>query len=101
MFTNAKTIIWLVCLCSVSVVSVLAFNSYDQQPTPSNYENCKSGSIEACVKEDKSNKTKYLWTHLLKDNFDMIYQMKLQKIADENKKVKEQASKLFEWSSFQ
>lgn len=86
---NAKVIIWLVCLCSVSVISVLAYNQSMRVPETTMREQCFAGSIDACVSLDKTNKQLYKELEVTQ-----------QAIAENNKAIKEQAGKLLSGSSF-
>lgn len=87
---NAKKIlIWLVCLCIISMGSLGTYRYYNTQPTITTREQCFSGSIDACVTLDKQNKQLY---KQLEDT--------QQQLAENNKAIKQQASKLLSWSSF-
>lgn len=90
MLSNAKTIIWLVCLCSVSVIGVYAYNQIELKPETTMRDECFSGSIDACVSLDKTNKQLY------KDLENTQNQ-----IAENNKVIKEHTQKLLSGSSFQ
>lgn len=86
---NAK-IIWLVCLFTVSILSIVAYNEYSSEPTITTREKCFAGSIDACIALDKTNK----------DQRQVLEDAQL-KVSENNKKVKEQTQKLLSGSSFQ
>jgi hypothetical protein len=72
------------------VIGGVAYNSYEQQPTTTVREQCFSGSIDACISLDKANKDLY-----------KVLETTQGKVAENNKAIKEQASKLLSGSSFQ
>jgi len=86
---NAK-IIWLSLVIATCVIGGVAYNSYEQQPTTTARQQCFSGSIDACVSLDKTNKQLYKELEVTQ-----------QAIAENNKAIKEQAGKLLSGSSFQ
>ena len=90
MTSNAKTIIWLVSLILIGTVSVMAYNKYNSQPELTMREQCFTGSIDACVSLDKTNKQLYKELEVTQ-----------QAIAENNKSIKEHTQKLLSGSSFQ
>ena len=87
---NGKQIIWLVSIILVGTGSFMAYKYYSTQPELSMRDECFAGSIDACISLDKINKN--IWKILEDTQY---------KVSEENKLVKEQASKLLSWSSFQ
>lgn len=85
-----KNLIWLFCLCTVSIVSIVAYNNYSSQSEITTREKCFAGSIDACVALDKTNK----------DQRALLEDAQL-KVSESNKSVKTQTQKLLSGSSFQ
>lgn len=87
---NAKTTAWIISIVTILCGTIYAYKVYNTQPETTTRDECFSGSIDACVTLDKQNKQLY---KILEDT--------QQQLAENNKAIKEQASKLLSWSSFQ
>lgn len=77
---NAKTIIWLVSVCIVSVGSFMAYTSYNSQPTTEQL--CFDWSIDACTK-------------VIKENKDIV-----KKATDTNIKANQKMDSLLSWTDY-
>lgn len=86
--SNVQKLLWLSIIIIICVAGGFVYN-YTNKPTVTTREQCFNGSIDACVTLDKTNKQLYRDLEITQ-----------QQIAENNKAIKAQASRLLSWSSF-